>query len=159
MQDLLLSVDCVENWRENRALMKKNRESILGLGRFICIYHKNLNFLSGLIVWGRQKSHLAASTLANPPKFESDWKQAGTSSMLRVHAWTRVFFFSSVPILRTRICQWDGEIWYVLQYDVTKPNMNKYAFHCQTLGGKLMNGKGKSRGWLRSWLSLAIPNK
>lgn len=29
MQDLLLSVDCVENWRENRALMKK-RKAFLG---------------------------------------------------------------------------------------------------------------------------------
>lgn len=48
----------------------------------------------------------------------------------------QLHFFSSVPILHTRICQWDGEIWYVLKYDVTKPNVNKYVFHCQALGGK-----------------------
>lgn len=78
-----------------------------------------------------------------------------------VHAWEKVsgIYFSFVPILHTRICQWDGEICYVLKYDVTKPTVNKYEFHCQTLGGKLVNGKGESRGWLGSWLSLATPNK
>lgn len=44
------------------------------------------------------------------------------------------YFFSSVPILHTRICQRDGEIWCVLKHDVTKPNVDKYVFHCQALG-------------------------
>lgn len=45
MQDLLLSVDFVENWRENRALMKKQKALLGQVDFIICTYHKNLTKL------------------------------------------------------------------------------------------------------------------
>lgn len=130
---------------------ERKQKSILGPGRFIIIiYHKNL---TKLFEWPGIVGQVEGRATWPPPLWQIHKEFEVVGSQLRpVQCWEPVlrqgYFFSSVPVLHTRICQQDGEIWYVLKHDVTKPNVNKYVFHCQALGGKWwMENKNLVADW------------
>lgn len=103
----------------------------------------------------RVKSHLAISTVANPQRIQSDGKQAGTSSVLRAHAQTRLVFSVLLPFYTPGFVSGMGRSGMFLNMMSPNPVWINMYFTAR-LWGETDEWKTKI-----SWLAeeLAVPNK